>query len=480
MAGRGAARTRGQILPLFALTLVALITMAALLFDGAGALASRRRLQNAADAAALAGANVIQAAGTIRTCSATAGPPPGSPRADIAAAVQASIDANMPGFDASKIVVSCPSGWNNLAVRVSLSAKAPSFFAGALFGGPLGVGATATAYNGQAKAPIYSVVELDPWNAGWPNGRRGCPSLLLSGGPTVVFDGSVQVDSACPAAQGGAFATNGNGGSVTFNNGAKMYVVGGYSAGPMSISPAPVASSPYLADPLAWLDVPSMSGVTVRSGSKLTLNNASQLLQPGIYRGGIELKNSSVAYLLPGIYILDGGGLSVGAQASVFSIDSGRTSTTAATWASDCGNTTCGVLLFNTGTAGGSGAMDQITVGAGATVKLRAYDERANGNADPDYRNLLIFQDRSPAPSNGYAQPVIWLNGGGNVDISGTMYAPGALIHMGGSSGGSGGGNVDVTLQFVSWDLEIQGNAAFHFFYADSEFVRLTEYGLVE
>lgn len=60
------------------------------------------------------------------------------------------------------------------------------------------------------------------------------------------------------------------------------------------------------------------------------------------------------------------------------------------------------------------------------------------------------------------------------------MYAPGALVSMGGSSGGSGGGNTELTLQFVTRDLEFQGNAGFRFYYADAEFVRPTDYGLIE
>ena len=137
-------------------------------------------------------------------------------------------------------------------------------------------------------------------------------------------------------------------------------------------------------------------------------------------------------------------------------------------------------MIFNTGTASGSGAVGQIAVGAGATMKLRAYDERGLGNAYPDYRNLLIFQDRTPAPSSSYAQPTVLLRGEGNINVSGTVYAPGAPVSMGGSSGGAGGGNTDLTLQFVTWDLEFEGNATFRFFYSDAEFVRPTDYGLIE
>jgi Flp pilus assembly protein TadG len=50
-------RQRGQILVLFTLSLVAIIAMVGLVLDGGGAFAQRRGEQNAADLAALAGAN---------------------------------------------------------------------------------------------------------------------------------------------------------------------------------------------------------------------------------------------------------------------------------------------------------------------------------------------------------------------------------------------------------------------------------------
>lgn len=474
------ARRTGQILPLFALSLVVVVSMAALLFDGAGALVTRRRLQNASDAAALAGSNVIQAAGSIQRCSATAGPPPGAPRSDIVNAVYASIDTNLPGFDHGRVIISCQSGWDNQAVAVQLATEAPSFFAGAVLGSPISVGASSTAVNGQIQATIQSVVVLDPANAGWPNGRRGCPSVLLSGGPTVVFEGTAQIDSACSATDGGALSTNGTAASLTQSNGSSIRIVGDYKPGALTITPAPLTGQPYVKDPLESLEAPSTGSLTLQSSNRLILNNATQVLSPGIYRGGIQLRNSSIAYLLPGIYYVDGGGIQLGAQSSMFSIPAGSSSTTASSWATDCGDTNCGVLIYNAGSASGSGAMGQVDVSAGATVKLRAYDDRAVNSAYPQYRNLLLFQGRTPAPSSTYAQPVVSLNGGGSVDISGTIYAPGALVAMGGTSGGSGGGGLDLTLQFICWDMTIQGNASFTFRYRDQEFARPTDYGLVQ
>jgi hypothetical protein len=122
--------------------------------------------------------------------------------------------------------------------------------------------------------------------------------------------------------------------------------------------------------------------------------------------------------------------------------------------------------------------MGQISVGAGSTLRLRAYDDRAMGGVGFEYRNLLIWQDGTPAPSSLDPQPIVQLNGGGNVEISGTVYAPGAKVLMGGGSGGTGG-SVNLLLQFIAWDLEMSGNSSFNFMYSDSEFARPKDYGLV-
>ena len=51
---------------------------------------------------------------------------------------------------------------------------------------------------------------------------------------------------------------------------------------------------------------------------------------------------------------------------------------------------------------------------------------------------------------------------------------------MAGNSGGAGGSNVELTLQFISWDLQFNGNIGFHFYYQSDEFAQLTDYGLVK
>jgi hypothetical protein len=473
---RSDSEPRGQVLVIVAVAFSAMMALLAVLFDGANGMVTRRDMQDGGDAAALAGANVVQV-GTPRGCATVAGG--STPRATIVAAVNASLALNLPWYNTAAASITCPAGHENQAVAVELSATAPQFLGG-FVGGQIQVSTRSAAVNRIINTTQYSIVQLDPGNPSWPNGRRGCPSVLLSGGPTVVLQATMHVNSACTAANGGALATNGNGGSLTMQNGAPINLVGGYAPGAMNISPAPTTGVAPIADPLAKLPPISTAGMTLHDG-RVTLSNVTQILEPGIYRGGIELNNQSVALLRPGIYVIEGGGFDIGAQAKVLSISNSVTTPNYANWAGDCPVNACGVLIYNTSGSTPMDDDDQISVAAGATLKLRAYDPDAmNGNGVADFENILIWQSANPVPTATYEQPTVRLNGGGNVDIRGTVYAPSAKVEMGGNSGGSGGDVVNLTLQFISWDLEFRGNSTFTFYFNDAEFVRPIDYGLVE
>ncbi|HYI66856.1 MAG TPA: Tad domain-containing protein [Candidatus Limnocylindrales bacterium] len=463
---------RGQVVVIVAVAFTVMLALLAVLFDGANGMVTRREMQDAGDAAAISASNLIQV-GSPRGCSATPG---GAPRAAVAQAARDSLAANLEWFDASTAVITCPAGYENQAIAIELGATSARFFGG-MVGGDIQVNTRSAAVNRVITGSRYSIVQLDPGHQSWPNGQRGCPSVLLSGGPTVILQATMQVNSTCTAANGGALSTNGSGGSLTMTNGAPIRVVGGYSAGSMSITPAPTTGVAAIPDPLAKLPPVDVANTPLIRSTRLVLSNTTQVLQPGRYQGGIELRNSSVALLLPGIYVIQGGGLQIGAQASVLSVRAGVT-TPGANWGNDCPANACGVMIYNTT---GATALGQLSVAAGSTLRLRAYDPDAvPGGGVADFENILVWQDANPVPTSTYAQPIVQLNGGGNVDIRGTVYAPSAKVEMGGNSGGSGGDAVNLTLQFISWDLEFRGNSAFTFFFNDEEFARPIDYGLVE
>jgi hypothetical protein len=222
-------------------------------------------------------------------------------------------------------------------------------------------------------------------------------------------------------------------------------------------------------------------------------SNQTVTLDPGVYKGGIELRNSSVALLRPGVYVIQGGGFKVGAQASVYAVDYvWPANTKPADWTTACHKGSCGVLIYNTGDQTGSLAIDAVDVSAGATFKVRSYDSTALSTTSvyndatkhfsrSAFDHLLIWQSANPQATSTYGQPEIRLNGGGNVEMIGTVYAPQAKVRMGGTSGGGGGDSeLKLTLQFIVWDLELSGNATFHFVYDGNEFIVPPSYGLIE
>ncbi len=481
-------RSRGQVLPIFVIFLVAMLLMASLLIDASTALLMRRQYQNATDAAALAAANVIPT-GSPRGCSAI-DEPVGSPRSVVVEAARASVHANLPDYDLSRVVVSCPGGtYGNWAVKIQLHGDSAGFFSQVVGIESFPVDTSGVAVNGQFEGGKWSVVQLNPYNATW-NRNKGCPSLLFSGGPTAIFDGSIHVNSKCPASLGGAMGTNGNAANLTFNNDGAAYLAGGFSQGPLIVTPTPRENRAQIPDPLAGLAEPSGLS-TVHSPNTLVLGSGDNvILGPGIYVGGIQLKSNARAFLKPGIYVMQGGGLDLGAQSSAYTVKYGFTlpanpaTWTDASWATtDCLVGQCGVLIFNTkGNTCTCSSIGAFTVGAGANLKIRPYDPDVAGNnvVDEAYKNLLFWQAAVPVPASNYQQPVVALGGGGSVDMSGTVYAPSAKVQMTGGSGGTGGDSITLTIQFISYDLEIQGNSSFHFYYQSNLFAKPLDYGLVE
>jgi hypothetical protein len=307
--------------------------------------------------------------------------------------------------------------------------------------------------------------------------------MLFAGSPNVEFHGSVQINSACPASDGGALTQSGTASTVTMDSGSYMDVTGQSVLNGLTVLPNIREGMPARPDPLINLPPPNIAALPVRSASQLQVGlNQRLVLNPGVYVGGINVRTNSTAYLRPGIYVMNGGGVLSAATAKIYTISSTfnpPASYNDVNWATnDCPQATCGVLIYNTGGA----LMGQWNVIAGTVFKVRAYNFQADtGPARKlEYTNLLLWQDRLPLPSSAYSQPTINLNGGGGVILSGTVYAPSGPVRLGGTSGGGSGWEIDYTLQFIVWDLTFSGSSNWRFAYADNTFALPPDYGLVE
>lgn len=473
------------MLVLFTLVvLLGVIMMMALLFDGAMALASRRSMQDAVDAAALAGANALTSTGCVYGV---------TPPLAIRAAVSDSLIRN--GWNGGAPVVTCPAGWQSAAVTVTLSSPGTRFV---LVGMPITV--DSTAINGGMFAVAMSVVTLNPGNPP----KTGCSSFQFNGGVTLTFEGGVHVNSADTIATCGtgdaAAVQKGSSGTIVFQADQPMQITGGQVG--IKAIPTPLTGMGVLEDPFGTLAEPSVAmfglgaAKAVPGFSSVTVDKTKYnvlVLAPGSYTSGgvITLANSSYYLALrPGVFIFDSVTLANSggtvctipdknpATGSAWSnADIPKFCASKAAWQAKCVvGPSCGVLLmFSNPPAKCSGA-SSIVVSASGTIFLNPYfSGAAVGDARSKYDGFLVWTARSIDAARGCQ---VSLQGGGTSEIAGTVYAKTVKVSMQGSTSGTGAG--ESTLQFIVYDLSFGGTADFIFRYNAGSLAKFTGYGLVD
>jgi hypothetical protein len=233
-------------------------------------------------------------------------------------------------------------------------------------------------------------------------GSRDCIYALNPTAIGVSVGGTASLTSAC-----GLYVDSSNAGAISTNGTATLSapeynVVGGTSTH-APLTPTPNTGVSPAADPLAGLPAPSSAPYTCDYKNYTAPNWSNPTLSPGVYCGGIKVKNNNYT-LNPGTYILVGGGL-----------------TTQDANSNIAGS---GVMFYNTfgATDKGLQAYSPISIAATSTVDLVA-------PTSGTYAGILFFEDRSaPASSDSYG-------GGSSAVYQGTIYAKNAAITMYGNSG---------------------------------------------
>jgi hypothetical protein len=190
-----------------------------------------------------------------------------------------------------------------------------------------------------------------------------------------------------------AISTNG-----TATLSAPEYDVVGNTCTHSPLTPTPNRGITPASDPLASLPAPASTPYTCDHINYTASNWTNPTLDPGVYCGGIQVKNNNYT-LNPGNYILVGGGLTTqNANSNI----SGS-----------------GVMIYNTYDS--TRPYSAINIAATSTVNLSA-------PVTGTYAGILFFEDRgAPASSDVY--------GGGDTAIyQGTIYAKNAAITMHGNS----------------------------------------------
>jgi len=396
----------GAVAVLVAVLSTVLFVVAAMVVDLGLARDTRRQAQNAADAASLAAANALYGNGT-------------TPR--FTAAVQAAKDFAALNYGVSEAAWStcgdadalryaspataCVSFQSSVdparvqsrpdTVRVRIPVRHVRTSLGAL------AGVSSIPVASQAEAALaFSTVPA-------------CVVCVLGSGVHDVQNGDVIV-------QGGDVSFNG---SVTLNpNGSvttdkRVTVQGGASGG--TYSPAPTTGQPAIADPLAFMPMPSTTGLLPRT------NPCTD--GPGIY-GSFSFPNASCT-LQPGLYVIAGSSAQWTANGSAQVTGIGVT------------------LYFTCGSSSVPAAC--VTGGDGATLDMSGSATfRIQAPTTPPLEGLAIVFDRD----NNDTLRVVGTAGNG---ITGTIYARSATLQMNGN-----GCTSSLDSMVVVKDLTMNGDPA--------------------
>ena len=132
-------------------------------------------------------------------------------------------------------------------------------------------------------------------------------AFLASGNVTVTTTCGIFVNSTAS----NAFSVTGSS-HVTAT---QIFVTGGSSiTGTASASPTPTTGAATQADPFAGVSMPAFSNTCDFTGKSVGNANTATL-NPGTYCDGISITGAAVVTVNPGLYIINGGSLSVGYSA---------------------------------------------------------------------------------------------------------------------------------------------------------------------
>jgi hypothetical protein len=356
------------------MSLLVIVGIVALGMDGGRMAEERRRVQAAADAAALAAA-VQNYKDFFSSGSHTQ-----------SAALSTASDNGYTNDGVNSIVTfNAPPASGAYAgqadcFEVIVQSNLPATFGSIFTGKPLAVTARAV---GRGRPRKIGVMALN---------RSAVNAFTNKGiGAFVVLNAPIYVNSSDPS----AFNQNGIG-PITASS---FRVSGGYvdSSGGLLLGKMYTGVDPT-PDPLTTYPTPNPASYVTRSASAMTINSIlPTVLQPGVYVGGINIKGASAVVMMPGVYIMDGGGFQISGLATLAGVE---------------------VMIYNTSVTQPAGPVTFKTTGVVAIVPPLS----------GTFQGFSIFQDRASA------QPVS-LTGYGVTSVLGTIYAPGAPLSLTGLAG---------------------------------------------
>jgi len=471
-------RQSGQAVILVAIAALLLTAILMLALDGGGIYLDKRQLQNAADAAALAGAELLMALPPSYT--------------NIHNQAINNLVLNLPGTSTSATVCSpsCPSlqtiglpGANGvgtldlgagyyaeLSVKTTYTYQATVWHTHPVAIAPLhgfqstiDLGARATAQNGNLP---YAVVLLQDQIAQFSNlqvnGTPGGLALSSVAGVTGGRGGVFSNESINPGTGTIAFSPNcssdlpspGAGDLWAVNESAADAARVATQTGGCAPIPTPyplvathIPYPSYAEPPAPNVSIP---GATVVTGQTL-------YLCPGNYGAEIYVQSSGIAVLLPGVFHVSIGGVVVYGtlrtlNGSDFPIPPGSV---------------VGGCTAPTSLPSDTGVIVEITPGnsSGSILCNRHQFTSSGGSSNisltqsPKYFNINLYVEAMPnwqtiCTHVPLGTNVVSITGGGYYNIGGIIYGPADNMKINGGAAGSGVG------QIIAWTLTLGGNGA--------------------
>ncbi len=354
---------RGQTTALVALTLIVLLAFASLASDLGLFQNERRKMQSAADSAAMAGEQEIVAGYADEVVTAAKNDAALNGYTDGAA--QVSVAVNNPPL-------SGPHTGDSNAVEVIVSRVEPTMLLKLVGIRSLTISARGVAVAGNAP---YCILALN-------SSATGAISLF---GAALLRTCAI-VDNSNAA---NAFSIFG----LALWHASSIGIVGSYDFDLLPfVSPRPVTGIAPVKDPLARLQAPAVGSACDHTNYTLGLVSIDTI-SPGVYCGGITVSGAALLHLRSGTYILRGGGLNILGAAVM---------------------TGAGVTFYLTG--------DSTYPYAGVNI-LGATVNSLTAPTSGSLQGILFFQDRTISAATAAANPNT-IVGAALARYEGTFYFP--------------------------------------------------------
>ena len=452
----------GQAVVIVAVAVLALTAILALALDGGSIYLDKRQLQNTADSAALAGAELLMSVPTNY--------------ASIHNQATANMLKNLPGTSLAGTVcnVSCPNlltiglpgmsgiGTINLGSGYFAEASITSSYTYQVtiwhthavvvapihgFQSTITLSAKATAQNGNLPYAIVALQDkaaYSQWHDVQISGSPGAIALSGGGSPGddrggIFSNASIDAGTGTPAI---SFSPSGNAGDLWAVNESAADQAGvntaGRLTGQQTAGSMPRAAShldfPVYSEPAA--SSTSYGGTTVASGT--------QLLCPGQYTSSITVSSGATGILLPGVYHVNG---DVNVQGTLRTLTASDLPITACSQTVNAGADLGAILEIRPDPGTIDCDLHKLSAASASTITL---------TPSPKYFNVSVFIEPLPSwqtvcTAAQLGSNVVRLSPDACYSISGAIYGPADNMVIGGSGCGTGVG------QIVAWTLQING-----------------------